>query len=319
MIPAFPCPLSGIVPPLVTPLLEDDTLDVDGLGRLIEHVIAGGVNGLFLLGTTGEGPCLSYALRRQAIERAVALAAGRVPVLIGITDTSFAEMIDLGRFAAEAGADAVVASTPYYLVVSQAELLTYIEELAERLPLPLVLYNMPGLTKVSFGLDVIRRSMDIEQVVGLKDSSGDLTFFNRVQAVATQRPDWSLLVGPEELLLQSLLVGGHGGVSGGANLFPRLYVELHRAAVAGDLARAAELHRCIMVVSEGIYRVNKDPTSVIKGIKCALSRLGICNETLTAPLSPLTDAERDQIRVNLDEIRDLLGELGNVAAAASIR
>ena len=108
-------PLCGIVPPVVTPLLDRDTLDVAGLERVLEHILTGGVSGLFLLGTTGEAQGLSYRLRREVIERACRQVAGRVPVLVGITDTAFVESVGLARLAADSGADAVVVAPPYYI------------------------------------------------------------------------------------------------------------------------------------------------------------------------------------------------------------
>src|SRR3954454_15133593 len=111
--PPPPGPLRGIIPPLVTPLLDRDRLDHAGLERLIEHVLGGGVHGLFLLGTTGEGPSLSYRLRRELVQRTCSLVKGRIPILVGITDTSFVESVSLARYAAEVGASAVVAAPPY--------------------------------------------------------------------------------------------------------------------------------------------------------------------------------------------------------------
>src|SRR5262245_20739945 len=122
MNPPFAEPLRGIVPPVVTPLQDRDTLDAAGLERVLEHILAGGVSGLFILGTTGEGPCLSYRLRRQCIERACRQVRGRVPVLVGIKDTAFVESLALARHAAECGAAAVVAAPPYYLPLGQPEL-----------------------------------------------------------------------------------------------------------------------------------------------------------------------------------------------------
>jgi 4-hydroxy-tetrahydrodipicolinate synthase len=165
---------SGIIPPLVSPLLARDELDQRGLDRLIEHVLAGGVHGLFLLGTTGEAPSLSYRLRRELIDRAIATVAGRVPVLVGITDTSFVESVRLAEHAANAGAKALVLSTPYYFPAGQTELTGYVENLVPQLPLPLVLYNMPSLTKVWFDFETLQKLTALPQIVGLKDSSGDL-------------------------------------------------------------------------------------------------------------------------------------------------
>src|SRR5215212_6781853 len=116
-------PYSGIIPPIITPLKDRDTLDVEGLGRLVEHMIGGGVHGIFALGTTGEAPSLSYRLRREMVERTCKLVNGRVPVLVGITDTSFVESVNLAVHAAEQGAEAVVLSAPYYFPVGQPELI----------------------------------------------------------------------------------------------------------------------------------------------------------------------------------------------------
>jgi dihydrodipicolinate synthase/N-acetylneuraminate lyase len=228
-------PLCGIVPPMLTPLLDRDTLDEPGLARLTEHILAGGVSGLFILGTTGEGPSLSYRLRREMIERTCRLVSGRVPVLVSITDTAFVESVALGRAAAEKGANALVLAPPYYIPEGQPELREYLSHLLPELPLPLFLYNMPPLTKVHLELDTIRWAMDQPGVVGMKDSSGDMMYFNRVLGVVRQRSDWPLLIGPEQLLAQATLLGGHGGVHGGGNLFPRLYVTLFDAARRGDL------------------------------------------------------------------------------------
>src|SRR3954468_16378076 len=237
-----PGPLRGIIPPLVTPLLDRDRLDLAGLERLIEHVLGGGGHGLFLLGATGEGPSLSHRRRCEVVERACAQVGGRVPVLVGITDTSFAESIEMAEHAADAGAGAVVLAPPYYFPAGQPELAEYVESIAAALPLPLHLYNMPSHTKLAFEPDTIARALQIPNIVGLKDSSGQLVYFHKVQSLAAARPDFALLMGPEELLAESVLLGAHGGVCGGANLAPRLYVDLYQAARRGDLERIRALH-----------------------------------------------------------------------------
>ena len=204
----LPKPLRGIVPPMLTPLADRDALDVPGLERLIEHILRGGVHGLFILGTTGEGPSLSYRLRRELVDRTVQQVAGRVPVLVGITDTAFVESLALARHAAEVGADAVVLAPPYYMPEGQPELREFLGHLVPELPLPLYLYNMPPLTKVPFEVETVRWAMDQPGVLGLKDSSGDLGYFNRLCALLPARPDWALLIGPEQLLAQAMLAGG---------------------------------------------------------------------------------------------------------------
>jgi dihydrodipicolinate synthase/N-acetylneuraminate lyase len=167
-------PLTGIVPPLITPLRARDELDTAGLEWLVEHVISGGVNGLFILGTTGEGPSLDYRLRKELIEHTCKQVKQRVPVLVGITDTAFVEAVNVARWSADAGADAVVLAPPYYLPGGQPELQEFVDHLVPELPLPLFLYNMPALTKVPFELSVVRWAMDQPRIIGLKDSSGNM-------------------------------------------------------------------------------------------------------------------------------------------------
>lgn len=295
-------PLTGIVPPMITPLRGRDELDVQGLERLIERVLAGGVSGLFILGTTGEGPSLSYRLRRELIERTCRQVGGRVPVLVGITDTAFVESVNVARWAAEAGADAVVLAPPYYIPEGQPELQEYLSHLLPELPLPLFLYNMPALTKVSFELETVRWAMEQPRIIGLKDSSGDMIYFHRVIGLLKQRPDWTLLIGPEEMLGDAVFAGGHGGVSGGANVFPQLYVELYRAAVGGDVARARELHAQVMRISNNLYRIGRHPSAIIKGIKCALSLLGVCDDFMAEPFHRFREPERAKVRELLKEM-----------------
>lgn len=299
----------GIIPPVVTPLLGRDQLDVAGLERLIERILAGGVGGLFILGTTGEGPSLSYRLRREVIERVCRQVGQRVPVLVGITDTAFTESVNVARQAAAAGAGAVVVAPPYYMPEGQPELLEYLDHLVPELALPLFLYNMPPLTKVPFELDTVRRTMDNPGIVGLKDSSGNMIYFHQVVGLLSQRPDWTLLVGPEELLVDAVLAGGHGGVSGGANLFPRLYVRLFEVARAGDLARARQLHAQVMRVRESLYHIGRHPSSVIKGLKCALACLGVCDDFMAEPFHRYRDEERALVQRRLKELEAEVSKL----------
>jgi dihydrodipicolinate synthase/N-acetylneuraminate lyase len=295
-------PLRGIIPPLVSPLRDRDTLDVTGLERLIEHLISGGVSGLFILGTTGEGPSLSYRLRRELIQKTCQLTKGRVPVLVGITDTAFTESVNLAKYSAEAGATHVVLAPPYYFPAAPPEMLEYVQDLVAEMPLPLFLYNMPGLTKVSFELDLVRRALDMPGVCGVKDSSCDMIYFHRLIEIAKQRADWSVLVGPEELTAEAVLLGGHGGINGGANLHPKLYVEMYQAAAAQDLKRTRELHAQVMKLAGAIYTVGKHKSAIIKGIKCGLSLLGICDDHMAEPFHRFREPEREIIRERLQSL-----------------
>lgn len=285
---------------MLTPLTGRDTLDVAGLERLVERLIDGGVAGIFALGTTGEAPSLSYRLRRELIEHTCRFVRGRIPVLVGITDTSLVESAALAHHAAGCGADAVVTSAPFYFPAGQPELREFIEELLPELPLPLMLYNMPALTKTVFSAEVVSWALGQDKIVGLKDSSGDLVYFRRMRRLAAaERPDWSFLVGPEELLAESVLLGGHGGINGGANLYPSLYVSLYEAAKAGDVARARELSSQVMDLSEAIYRVGRHGSAIIKGLKCSLSILGVCDDFMAAPFHRFHEAEREVVKHHL--------------------
>lgn len=299
--PSFPG-LRGIIPPMITPLASSNALDAAGLERLVEHILAGGVHGLFVLGTTGEGPSISYRLRRELIDRVCRQVAGRVPVLVGITDTSFVESVELSSYAAGAGASAVVVAPPSYFPIAQCELLEYLEHLAKAVPLPLVLYNMPTHTKINFELETLADAMEIPNIVGLKDSSGNMIYFQKVRKLIADRSTWNLLIGPEELLAESILLGGNGGVCGGANVHPRLYVSLYEAARDRDLDRALHLQRQVEQLSGRLYGVNRTPGAVLKGIKTALAYLGICEDATAEPLQRCSAAERTAIGQHLGEL-----------------
>lgn len=298
----LPTPLRGIIPPLVTPLNATDELDVAGLERLIEHVLAGGVHGVFVLGTTGEAPSLSYRLRRELIERVCRQIAGRVPVLVGITDTAFVESIRLAEHAAGAGAQGVVMAPPFYFPAGQPELMEYVEHIVPRLPLPVLLYNMPSHTKLVYDPPTVRKAADLPGVAGMKDSSGNMIYFHRLQALFKDKPDFTLLVGPEELLGETVMLGGHGGVNGGANLLPRLYVSLYNAAVAGDRDTVERLHEVVMDISVTLYSEGRYSSSFMKGIKCALALEGICNDYMAEPFHRFRQPERLNVRRHLDRV-----------------
>lgn len=294
-------PLHGIIPPVITPLRTRDELDVAGLERLIEHIIAGGVHGLFILGTTGEAPSLSYHLRHELIERTCRQANGRVPVLVGITDTAFVESLNVARVAADAGAKALVLSAPYYFPAGQPELLEYLQHIAPELPLPVFLYNMPTHTKITFEPETIRQAMEIPNIAGLKDSSANMVYFHHIVRLLPQRPEWSLLMGPEELLAESVLLGGHGGVCGGANLCPRLYVQLYDAALKRDLEQVAALQRQVMQLAATVYQVGQHRSAFIKGLKCALACLGVCNDFMAEPFHRFRGEQHARVQTYLRE------------------
>lgn len=290
-------PLCGIIPPLVTPLKDNETLDIESLERLIEHLIAGGVHGLFILGTTGEEQSLSYAVRQQMIRESARINNGRLPLLACVTDTSIIESIRLARVAAECGADGVVSAPPYYFATGQPELAQFYEELVPQLPLPVFLYNMPSHVKVSFAPDTVRRIAQNPQVIGFKDSSANAVYFQSVMYKMQERPDFAMLVGPEEITGECVLLGAHGGINGGANMFPELYVAMYDAASRHNISRVLQLQQFIMQISTSIYTVGRHGSSYLKGLKCALSQLGVINDDFVAsPFYKYEAPEQEKIR-----------------------
>jgi 4-hydroxy-tetrahydrodipicolinate synthase len=160
---------------------------------------------------------------------------------------------------------------------------------------------------------MVRAAAELPGVVGLKDSSADMIYFHELQSRLEDRPDFSLLIGPETLLAETILLGGHGGVCGGANLLPRLYVDLYQAAYTRDLARVAALHSVVMRLDATLYRVGQYESSFLKGVKCALSLLGICSDFLAEPFHRFREPQREIIRKYISEFgitRDGIADSG---------
>jgi 2-dehydro-3-deoxy-D-pentonate aldolase len=298
-------PLKGIIPPVVTPMTSNNSLDQAGLERLIRHMIGGGVHGLFMLGTTGEAPSLTYGFRKELISKTCELVGHKVPVLVGITDTSIEGSVEIANHAADAGADAVVFSSPYYLPLSQEEMREYLESLVPRLPLPFLLYNMPSCTKLHMSVETVRRARDLG-AIGIKDSSGDMFYLYSLIGEFKNTPEFSIITGTELFLPDTILHGGHGAVAGGANMFPRLYVDLYNASVARDLEKIDSLRSDVMKIYNTIYNVGRHSSKYLKGTKCALSVMGICDDHMAQPMRKHGMAERNLIEQYLKELEYLI-------------
>jgi len=280
---------------MVTPLDQDLNLDREGLERLIEHLIKGGVHGIFILGTTGEAPNLPYSVRAELIERTCKLVGSRVPIIVGITDTSYQDALRMAAKAYATGALAVVAAPPYYFQVGQADLLHYFKRMASDSPLPLFLYNAPLNTRLWIDVPTAIEAAAEPNIVGLKDSGLNMGYFHAVREGVRSRPDFSLLVGPDDLLAEAVLLGAHGGMAGGSNVNPRLFVDLYEAAVANDMNRVATLHQQAIQFNNAVYRATEDPHNPLRALKAALSIMGICGEAMTPPLRPISTREREII------------------------
>lgn len=301
--------VEGIIPPLVTPLLSDNlSLDLEGINNLIEHVIAGGVNGVFVLGTTGESTSLSYRTREQLINVSCNIVNGRIPVFIGITDTTIEESLQLASIAKKAGASYVVAAPPYYYGLGQEELYKYYWRLADSLPLPLFLYNMPSHTKINIDVKTVVRLSEHPNIVGLKDSSANTVYFQSLCYLLKSKPNFSLIVGPEEITAETILMGGNGGVNGGANMFPKLYVALYNAAISKDLARIETLQSLVLDITTSIYTLGSYGSSYLKGLKGALATLGIIQPHIAPPFSCFDEKEMNEVVKNIKRIKIKLTE-----------
>lgn len=292
--------IHGIIPPLVTPLADRDRLDEAGLECLLDHQIQASVDGIFILGTTGEGPSLSDSLQRAMIQETSRFTKGRLPIYVGITDTSLVRAIDLAVFARDHGASAVVAAPPFYFPAGQTELTNWFTELAESLPLPLILYNMPSCVKISIEPETLRRLLELDNIIGLKDSSGDLEYFAKAIEVADLRSEWPVLMGPEALLLDAMRAGAAGGVAGGANLYPQLFVQLMRAIREN---REVDINRLqpIIIELQSLYGFGKYGSSYLKGLKCALEINGICSGRPASPFDDFKTPQRKQVQEWLED------------------
>ena len=202
----------------------------------------------------------------------------------------------------ECGALAVVAAPPYYYQVSQGELLQYFKRLAAEVPLPLFLYNAPLNTHLSLEIATVIEAAGEPNIVGLKDSGLNMGYFHAVREGVRALPDFSLLVGPDDLLAEAVLMGAHGGMAGGSNVWPRLFVALYEAAAAQDVSRVFALHQQAVQFDNAIYRSADHTANPLRGLKCALSLMGICSAYLTPPLGSYSNKERERVQQYLRQV-----------------
>ena len=229
------------------------------------------------------------------------IVAGRLPVLVSVSDTALEESIGLAKVAADAGADAVVLATPYYFPAGQTELIQYIRTIVPKLPLPLLLYNMPAtLTKVWFEIETLKTLSDIDRIIGIKDSGGDLDYFEKLYSLRDARPDWSFFIGPEEKLIKSVALGGNGGVNGSANIC-KLFVDAYHSARDGDEAQQLSLQKKIEDFGR-IYEIGKYASRFIKGTKSPASILGLCDDRMAEPFNRFYPEDRKKVENILDEL-----------------
>ena len=294
--------LHGIVVPMVTPLNSDGSLDFKATEILVEHLISGGVHGIFVLGTTGEAQGLSAGQREKFVTFVGQKIAGRVPYIVGVSDTSIADSVALAKVAQVAGACGVVATPPYYYAPSQSDMLNWFTALADASPIPVYLYNMPSHVKVNIEPHTAVQLASHPNIRGLKDSSHNMTYFQTLSYLTRDQEDFVLFVGPEEQTAQAVLIGGAGGVNGGANMFPDLYVKSYNAAKDGRIEDMKRYQKAIMHIATAIYTVGDGPSSYLQGLKGALELLGLCGRTLALPYTAMSDEKMVVLKAAMDGI-----------------
>ena len=275
--------------------------------NLLSHLVSGGVHGLFILGTTGEASSLSHKIRKEFIKRTCDLVNHRVPVMVGITDTSLESSLEIAEYSESAGADAVVLAPPYYIPITQSEMIGYLEVLIPRSPLPLLLYNIPSYTKLHMAIKTVEAGKDLG-AIGIKDSSGDMFYLFSLIEEFKDSPEFSIITGTELFIPETILQGGHGAIAGGANLFPKLFVNLYEASVIRDFDKISVLRNEVIRLYNTIYSVGKSSSKFTKGINCALSVMGICNDYVAFPLRRFEGDDRQKIEQYMTEMNEILRE-----------
>ncbi|MFI5688555.1 dihydrodipicolinate synthase family protein [Streptomyces sp. NPDC051636] len=299
----LPAPLSGVVPPVCTPLTPDGEVDVPSLLGLVDHLVAAGVHGLFLLGSTSEAAYLTDLQRRLVVEAVVGHLGGQVPVLAGAIDMTTPRVLYDVREVTTAGAQAVVVTAPFYTRTHPAEIARHYRRIAAVCPVPVLAYDIPAAVHTKLPAHLVLELAADGVLAGLKDSSGDLGGFREVVTGARGRPDisgFSVLTGSELVVDAALALGADGAVPGLANVDPHGYVRLDRLCRAGDrdAARAEQERLCALF---GMVRVGDRArmggnSSAIGAFKAALHLRGVIDCPLTAePQIPLSAEEVEKV------------------------
>lgn len=298
--------LHGIVPPVLTPFHPDGSLDLEGLDRLVDHLVDGGVHGLFVLGSSGQVAYLTDAERDTVVARVVARAAGRLPVVVGTPDFTARRVAEHGVRAAALGADAVVVTAPLYALNDAAEVAEHFRIIARGVPVPVIAYDVPVRVHSKLGAAMLVELGREGVIIGVKDSSGDDVGFRRlVRANRDAGRPLQVSTGHEVMVDGMALLGADGAVPGLANVDPVGYARLWAAAEIGDwdvvLSEQERLARLfeIAFVPQG----RSGDAGGIGAFKTALWRLGVLESaTMPAPLGPLTDADVAAIDAILAEV-----------------
>ncbi|SCB60942.1 4-hydroxy-tetrahydrodipicolinate synthase [Rhizobium aethiopicum] len=299
----------GVVPPVITPLNKDYTVDYPSYTRVLENLIEAGCHGLFVLGSTSEVIFHDERTRQQIIEHSAKVINGRVPLIVGVIDPTTDRVINHARTAKSAGADAVVVTAPFYTVTSQAEIIDHFRYIRDAVDVPLIAYDIPVCVHVKLQRQTSVALAKEGAIIGIKDSSGDDGNFRYVLLDLAEHKDVFLMTGSEIVVDTALQMGAHGVVPGIANVDPHGYVRLWNAAQRGDWVAARDeqerLCRLFEIVSVGAGRVSGGAAG-IGAFKAAMKSLGIIDTALMPrPRAALNEAETARI----DEILRATGLL----------
>jgi len=300
----IPAPLTGVIPPVCTPLTPDREVDVPSLIRLVDHLVTGGVDGLFVLGTSSEAAYLTDRQRRLVVETAVGHVAGQLPVLAGVIDMTTPRVLDHVTSVTAAGADAIVVTAPFYTRTHPAEIARHYRLIADRSSVPVFAYDLPVAVHTKLGPELILELAADGVLAGLKDSSGDLGGFRAVVTGARSHSDitgFSVLTGSELVVDSALAMGADGAVPGLANVDPEGYARLYRLCRTADWSRArAEQERlCALFGMVGVGGAGGrmgGSSSALGAFKAALHLRGVIDCSATAePQIPLSADEVERV------------------------
>jgi len=290
--------LNGSIVAIVTPMLQGGELDFRALARLIDFHVSEGTAGIVIVGTTGESPTVNVDEHCRIIGAAVREARGRIPVIAGTGASSTAEAIELTKFAKEVGANASLSVVPYYNKPAQEGLYRHFRAIAEAVDLPMILYNVPGRTVADLAEETVLRLAEVPGIVGIKDATADLgrgSELLRALAAAGHR-DFAVYSGDDITGLALMLVGAHGVISVTANVAPRLMAQMCKAALAGDGRGAREINDRLLPLHRKLF-LEANPIPV----KWALAEMGLIENVLRLPLTPLSSGYQEAVRAALRE------------------
>jgi 4-hydroxy-tetrahydrodipicolinate synthase len=279
----------GSMVALITPMHEDGSLDVGGLRRLVDFHAGQGTDGIVAVGTTGESATLDHEEHCEVIRLVVEAAAGRLPVIAGTGANATSEAIDLTRCAKESGADACLLVTPYYNKPTQEGLYRHHKAVAEAVNIPQILYNVPGRTACDMVPETAARLSLLDNIVGIKEASGDLERVERLRRLCGEGFD--IYSGDDATARELMLRGGHGVISVTANVAPRLMHEMAMAALDGDRDGSAQIDARLSALHSRLF-IESNPIPV----KWAMTEMGLAPAGIRLPLTWLSETRQQAVR-----------------------